>query len=89
MATELDEDRKPTIHTGGNVLIKDATILTVTKGTIAKGSILVENGKIKAVGNGSDGARGRARSSTRPAWWRCPGSSTPTRTSPSRGASTR
>ena len=50
VATELDEDRKPTIHTGGNVLIKDATILTVTKGTIPKGSILVEKGKIKAVG---------------------------------------
>ncbi len=50
MATELDEDRKPTLHTGGNVLIKDATILTVTKGTIPKGSILVEKGKIKAVG---------------------------------------
>ncbi|MGP0066006.1 MAG: amidohydrolase family protein [Isosphaeraceae bacterium] len=50
VATELDEDRKPTIHTGGNVLIKDATILTVTRGTIPKGSILVEKGKIKAVG---------------------------------------
>jgi imidazolonepropionase-like amidohydrolase len=50
VATELDEDRKPTIHTGGSVLIKDATILTVTKGTIPKGSILVEKGKIKAVG---------------------------------------
>ena len=52
VATELDEDRKPSIHTGGDVLIKDATILTVTKGTIAKGSILVEDGKIKAVGTG-------------------------------------
>ncbi len=50
VATELDEDRKPAIQTGGNVLIKDATILTVTKGTIPKGSILVERGKIKAVG---------------------------------------
>jgi imidazolonepropionase-like amidohydrolase len=50
VATELDEDRKPAIHTGGDVLIKDATILTVTKGTIAKGSILVDHGKIKAVG---------------------------------------
>ena len=50
VATELDEDRKPALHTGGDVLIKDATILTVTQGTIAKGSILVEKGKIKAVG---------------------------------------
>ena len=52
VATEFDEDRKPALHTGGDVLIKGATILTVTKGTIAKGSILVEHGKIKAVGTG-------------------------------------
>ena len=47
---ELDENRKPALQTGGDVLIKDATILTVTHGTIPKGSILVEHGKIKAVG---------------------------------------
>jgi imidazolonepropionase-like amidohydrolase len=52
VAVELDQDRKPALHTGGDVLIKDATILTVTHGTIAKGSILVEKGKIKAVGAG-------------------------------------
>ena len=52
IASEFDEDRKPTIHTGGDVLIKGATILTVTRGTIAKGSILIEHGKIKAVGSG-------------------------------------
>jgi imidazolonepropionase-like amidohydrolase len=50
IATELDEDRKPKIHTGGSVLIKNATILTVTKGTIKNGSILIEKGKIKSVG---------------------------------------
>ena len=50
VASELDADRKPTIKTGGNVLIKDATILTVTRGTIPKGSILVKDGKIAAVG---------------------------------------
>jgi imidazolonepropionase-like amidohydrolase len=50
VASELEEDRKPAIHTGGSVLIKDASILTVTKGTIVRGSILVEDGKIKAVG---------------------------------------
>ena len=52
VAIELDQDRKPALHTGGDVLIKDATILTVTRGTIAKGSILIEKGKIKAVGAG-------------------------------------
>ena len=52
MATEFDADRAPKIKTGGGVLIKDATILTVSQGTIARGSILVENGKITAVGPG-------------------------------------
>jgi imidazolonepropionase-like amidohydrolase len=50
VASELESDRKPAIKTGGNVLIKDAVILTGTKGTIAKGSILVKDGKIAAVG---------------------------------------
>ncbi len=50
IATEFDADRKPTIRTGGNVLIKDATILTVTRGTIPRGSILIRDGKIAEVG---------------------------------------
>ncbi|HEX8200598.1 MAG TPA: amidohydrolase family protein, partial [Isosphaeraceae bacterium] len=50
LATEFDEDRKPTLHTGGDVLIKDATILTGTGATIPQGSILVRGGKIAAVG---------------------------------------
>ena len=32
------------------VLIRNATVLTVTKGTIQNGSVLIENGKIAAVG---------------------------------------
>jgi len=32
------------------LLIRNATVLTVTKGTIQNGSVLVENGKITAVG---------------------------------------
>ncbi|WP_406700275.1 amidohydrolase family protein [Singulisphaera sp. Ch08] len=52
VATEFDHNRKPRLETKGNVLIKDATILTVAReGTIAKGSILVQNGKIAAVGS--------------------------------------
>jgi imidazolonepropionase-like amidohydrolase len=58
VATEFDQDRQPSIHTGGQVLIKDATVLTVTKGTIAKGSILVKDGKIKAVGTGLSAPEG-------------------------------
>ena len=50
VATEFDSDRTPKLKTGGSVLIQDATILTVTRGTIPRGSILIEDGKIAAVG---------------------------------------
>jgi imidazolonepropionase-like amidohydrolase len=50
VASELDEDRKPSFQTGGNVVIQGATILTVTRGTIERGSILVRGGKINYVG---------------------------------------
>ncbi|HEY2155645.1 MAG TPA: amidohydrolase family protein, partial [Isosphaeraceae bacterium] len=50
VASELEADRKPALKTGGGVLIKDAVILTVTKGTIPRGSILIKDGKIAAVG---------------------------------------
>lgn len=50
LASELEADRVPRIKTGGNVLIKDVTILTGAKeGTIPKGSILVKDGKIAAI----------------------------------------
>jgi imidazolonepropionase-like amidohydrolase len=42
--------RKPKLQTGGNVFIKNARILTASHGTIERGSILVRNGKIVAVG---------------------------------------
>lgn len=32
------------------LLIRNATVLTVTKGTVEKGSVLIENGKIAAIG---------------------------------------
>jgi imidazolonepropionase-like amidohydrolase len=35
---------------GGSILIKNATVLTVTRGNIANGSVLIHNGKIAAVG---------------------------------------
>ena len=63
IAAEFDADRQPTIKTGGTVLIKDATILTVTRGTIPRGSILIRDGKIAEVGaerrrpRGGDGPR--------------------------------
>jgi imidazolonepropionase-like amidohydrolase len=54
VASEFDVDRVPKLKTGGNVLIKDAVVLTVTKGTIARGSILVSKGKIAAIGTKID-----------------------------------
>jgi len=50
LATEFDEDRKPTIATGGSCFIKGATILTVANGTIPRGSLLILDGKIADIG---------------------------------------
>ena len=43
---------RPSQAQGGSdvLLIKNATIITVTKGTIKNGSVLVRNGKIAEVG---------------------------------------
>lgn len=51
LPTELDSDRlsRP-FQTGGNVLVKNATVLTGTGETIEGGSVLIRNGKIAAVG---------------------------------------
>jgi len=38
--------------TSNEVLIRNATVLTITKGTIRNGSVLIRNGKIAAVGTG-------------------------------------
>jgi imidazolonepropionase-like amidohydrolase len=48
--TEIEADRKPSFKTGGNVFIRNATVLTVTQGSHARASILVKDGKIAAVG---------------------------------------
>jgi imidazolonepropionase-like amidohydrolase len=38
------------LSTAQTVLIRNATVLTVTKGTVANGDVLVENGKVAAIG---------------------------------------
>jgi imidazolonepropionase-like amidohydrolase len=49
--TETPEDRKPQRRANGRpVVIKNATILPVVGQTIKNGSILIANGKIKAIG---------------------------------------
>jgi len=40
----------PAFADGGDILIKNGTILTVTKGVIANGDVLVVDGIIKAIG---------------------------------------
>ncbi len=50
LPSETAADRKPKLHTGGDVFIKGGRILTATHGTIEKGNILVRGGKIVAIG---------------------------------------
>src|SRR5262249_11245785 len=50
VATELEADRKPKQQTGGNVLIRGATVLTVTNGTLPRTDLLVRDGKIAQIG---------------------------------------
>jgi imidazolonepropionase-like amidohydrolase len=52
-ATEIDADRTPKLHTGGNVFIRNATVLTVAaQGTVEGCDVLIREGKIAAVGKG-------------------------------------
>jgi imidazolonepropionase-like amidohydrolase len=51
-ATELDSDRKPKVHTGGNVLVKGGTVMTVAHGNLAQSDILIQDGKITRIGQG-------------------------------------
>ncbi len=51
-ATEIEADRKPHVHTGGNVLLRGATVLTVANGTQPGVDILVRNGRIAEIGKG-------------------------------------
>lgn len=39
-----------TLSSAETVLIRNATVMTVTKGTVENGSVLIENGKIAAIG---------------------------------------
>jgi len=47
---ELEADRKPVTETHGACLIKNGTVITVTHGTLPATDILVQNGKISAIG---------------------------------------
>jgi imidazolonepropionase-like amidohydrolase len=49
-ASEIEADRHPKVHTGGNVLLRGATVLTVAKGTHPDTDVLIQGGKITAIG---------------------------------------
>lgn len=48
--TEIEADRKPAIQTGGNVVIRGATVITVANGTLPNTDLVIRNGKIAAIG---------------------------------------
>ncbi|MFO0947321.1 MAG: amidohydrolase family protein [Planctomycetota bacterium] len=51
-ASELEADRRPTRRSGGNILLKQCTVLTVKQpDELPDTDILVENGKITAIGH--------------------------------------
>lgn len=49
---ETEASRRQVAQTNGSVFVRNATLLTVTKGVVEGGDLLVENGKIKAIGKG-------------------------------------
>jgi len=49
-ACEIEADRKPDVHTGGNLLIKNATLLTVTGDDLAETDLLIKSGRIADIG---------------------------------------
>lgn len=50
VATEIETDRKPRLNTGGNVLIRGGTVVTVTGGNHANTDVLIRNGRIEKIG---------------------------------------
>ncbi|MBK8269209.1 MAG: amidohydrolase family protein [Planctomycetes bacterium] len=49
-ATEIEADRKPRFDTGGDLLIQNANLLTITGGDLMGADLLIRDGKIAAVG---------------------------------------
>jgi len=51
LPVETDASRTPTLKANGNLLIRNAKVLTATKGTLEKADILIRNGKIAQIGS--------------------------------------
>jgi imidazolonepropionase-like amidohydrolase len=58
VASEIEADRKPAVRTGGNVLLRGATVLPVSGEAMPATDILVRNGKIAAIGKGLEAPEG-------------------------------
>src|SRR5262249_19781554 len=50
LPTEIEADRHPQLKTGGNCLLKNATLITVANGS-QQGDLLIKNGKIAQLGS--------------------------------------
>ncbi len=48
--SEFDAQRLPTFHTGGDVLVKNGRVLTVTQGFLDGADVLIQRGRIVKVG---------------------------------------
>lgn len=53
---ESDDDRQPAFRTGGSVLLKNALVLTVSGDNLPETDVLIEHGRIKAIGRGLSAA---------------------------------
>jgi imidazolonepropionase-like amidohydrolase len=59
-AWESEADRKKPIETGGDLLLRNANVITLAHGTLADSDILVRRGKIAAIGADLKAPRGVA-----------------------------
>ncbi len=57
-ATEIEADRRPKVRTGGDVLVRNATVLTAVNGTLPGTDVLVRKGKIAAIGKNLERSKG-------------------------------
>jgi imidazolonepropionase-like amidohydrolase len=55
---ETEADRKPAVRTGGNVLLRGATVLPVTGDAMPRTDVLVRNGKIEKIGKDLEAPEG-------------------------------
>ena len=70
-ASETIADREPAIKTDGDVLLKNANVITGTGETIVGGDILIRDGRIRDIGQGLSAYGGRVIDCT--GYWVMPG----------------